>query len=157
MTAKDGVCEICGYNDLGAGVGCLPGIPMSVYMCKICATVGAIPEWARENNEISPYFDKEIDCYQNPSDGRSIQFTYKDGTQLLTRKEISKKEKTMGDNASKIEDACKFRMPFGKHHGKRLDDLPKSYLQWAAENISDSEVQEKADIVLQWMNKYGIR
>lgn len=50
----------------------------------------------------------------------------------------------MGDDAKKIEMACDFRMPFGKFHGRRLEDIPKSYLRWVAENISDAEVQKKS-------------
>lgn len=34
-----------------------------------------------------------------------------------------------------------YRMPFGKHKGKPLKDLPGGYLRWASENINSSDFQ----------------
>jgi uncharacterized protein (DUF3820 family) len=31
------------------------------------------------------------------------------------------------------------KMPFGKHKGEDLEDIPTSYLQWVAENVEGRE------------------
>ena len=39
-----------------------------------------------------------------------------------------------------------FEMPFGKHKGENLYELPSGYLKWLAENCDwNTEVQEEAD------------
>jgi len=45
--------------------------------------------------------------------------------------------------------AEEFVMPFGVHKGKKLEDLPTSYLRWAAENMDIDRVATKCDLVLQ--------
>ena len=37
-------------------------------------------------------------------------------------------------------------MPFGKHKGEQMEDLPTSYLYWIAENLDDhAEIQKEAE------------
>ena len=36
----------------------------------------------------------------------------------------------MSDNLHPLEELCMATMPFGKHKGQRLTDLPVSYLEW---------------------------
>ena len=36
-----------------------------------------------------------------------------------------------------------FRMPFGKHEGKLIKELPHHYLKWGAENLDDDPVLQK--------------
>ena len=43
-----------------------------------------------------------------------------------------------------------FRMPFGKHKGTMISDLPSSYLKWLAENCEDETVCEAADAEYRW-------
>jgi len=37
------------------------------------------------------------------------------------------------------------RMPWGKHKGKLIDDLPSGYLKWLAECCDDDAICEAAD------------
>lgn len=46
-----------------------------------------------------------------------------------------------------LQEARKFVMPFGKHAGKCLEDLPDDYLDWLYENIQDERIAERARIV----------
>lgn len=39
-----------------------------------------------------------------------------------------------------LESAKSFTMPFGKHKGKKLTEIPESYVKWMLENISDGSV-----------------
>lgn len=41
-------------------------------------------------------------------------------------------------------------MPFGKHRGKDMEDIPSSYLKWVAENIDKEDVAMAADEEWQW-------
>lgn len=36
-------------------------------------------------------------------------------------------------------------MPFGKHRGQPISELPSSYLRWLAENCRDETICEAAD------------
>lgn len=42
------------------------------------------------------------------------------------------------------------RMPFGKHKGKLVTDLPSSYLKWLAEECENDEICEAADEEYRW-------
>jgi len=53
------------------------------------------------------------------------------------------------EEVKKIQEAEKFVMPYGKFKGKRLDEVPTSYLLWLAENV-DGDICDKADIVYQF-------
>jgi hypothetical protein len=48
------------------------------------------------------------------------------------------------------------RMPYGKHKGKWIEDLPNDYLEWAAESFSDDYFATLCDQEYQWRTKYGI-
>jgi Putative quorum-sensing-regulated virulence factor len=37
------------------------------------------------------------------------------------------------------------KMPWGKHAGKEIEDLPTDYLKWLAENCDDEDICEAAD------------
>ena len=41
-------------------------------------------------------------------------------------------------------------MPFGKHKGQPIEDLPSSYLRWLAESCDDEDVAEAADTEYRW-------
>lgn len=41
------------------------------------------------------------------------------------------------------EEDFDFIMPFGKHKGTRMGDLPVGYLKWLAENIDEKSEQGK--------------
>ena len=42
-------------------------------------------------------------------------------------------------------------MPFGKHAGKTIEELPSSYLRWVCENVEDNdEITESAADELKW-------
>lgn len=47
------------------------------------------------------------------------------------------------------------QMPFGKHKGKEIKDLPSSYLKWLAENCEDEKICNEADEEYQWRDKWG--
>ncbi len=36
-------------------------------------------------------------------------------------------------------------MPFGRYKGKDMEDLPTDYLQWLAENVSNTAVVQEAE------------
>ena len=42
------------------------------------------------------------------------------------------------------------KMPFGKHKGEEIEDIPSDYLKWVAENIDDEEIYRAADEEYQW-------
>jgi hypothetical protein len=41
-------------------------------------------------------------------------------------------------------------MPFGKHKGTRIGDLPSSYLHWLAENCENEDICAAADEEYRW-------
>lgn len=41
------------------------------------------------------------------------------------------------------DDLGNFEMPFGKHKGKKLSEIPKEYLEWASNNFSEGPVLRK--------------
>ncbi len=36
-------------------------------------------------------------------------------------------------------------MPYGKHKGEKIEDIPSSYLKWVAENFDDDIIATAAD------------
>jgi uncharacterized protein (DUF3820 family) len=50
-----------------------------------------------------------------------------------------------------------YKMPFGKHKGIRICDLPKTYLKWGAENIEDENLQEMFKIAFEAISKVKVR
>ena len=42
------------------------------------------------------------------------------------------------------------KMPWGKHKGQDIEDLPSSYLLWLAGNCDDDEIATAADAEWQW-------
>lgn len=60
----------------------------------------------------------------------------------------------------KKSDPENVRMKFGKHAGKRISDLPTSYLKWISENWNEDTKEGKvichlADIEYQFRLKHG--
>ena len=47
------------------------------------------------------------------------------------------------------------QMPWGKHRGKFIDDLPSSYLRWLAENCDDDAICEAADEEYTWRTDHN--
>lgn len=47
-------------------------------------------------------------------------------------------------------------MPFGKHRGKPIVDIPSSYLLWAAENMEQEDVCQACDTEWQFREKNNI-
>ena len=47
------------------------------------------------------------------------------------------------------------RMPFGKHEGKLLVDIPSSYLLWAAENINQEDICQACDKEWSFREKFN--
>ncbi|KKM79221.1 hypothetical protein LCGC14_1352090 [marine sediment metagenome] len=37
------------------------------------------------------------------------------------------------------------RMPFGKHRGEKIEDLPSDYLRWMKNEMDDEELKEAAE------------
>lgn len=48
-------------------------------------------------------------------------------------------------------------MPWGKHRGQDIEDLPTDYLKWLAENCDDDDVCEAADEEYRWRLDHGER
>jgi len=46
-------------------------------------------------------------------------------------------------------------MPWGKHKGKTMEDIPSSYLKWLAENCDHAEVCEAADEEYTWRSDHN--
>ena len=45
-------------------------------------------------------------------------------------------------------------MPWGKHKGKPIDELPSSYLKWLAEECDDDDICEAADEEYCWRSDH---
>lgn len=41
-------------------------------------------------------------------------------------------------------------MPWGKHKGQDIEDLPSGYLRWLAEKCDDEAISEEADAEYRW-------
>lgn len=48
------------------------------------------------------------------------------------------------------------RMPFGKHKGKLIEDLPNDILKWYAENLSQDWLATLCDEEYQWRVNNGV-
>jgi len=48
-------------------------------------------------------------------------------------------------------------MPWGKHLGTDIEDLPTDYLKWLAENCDDDEICEAADEEYRCRQDHGER
>lgn len=46
-------------------------------------------------------------------------------------------------------------MPFGKHKGEEIEDLPSSYLKWLAENMDNEDICLEADEEYQYRADNG--
>lgn len=46
-------------------------------------------------------------------------------------------------------------MPFGKHKGESISDLPSSYLKWLAENCNDERICQAADEEYRWRDDHN--
>jgi hypothetical protein len=46
-------------------------------------------------------------------------------------------------------------MPWGKHTGKEIEDLPSSYLKWLAEYSDDDDICEEAYIEYHWRSGHN--
>jgi hypothetical protein len=46
-------------------------------------------------------------------------------------------------------------MPFGKHRGTRIGDLPSSYLKWLAETCDKDDICEAADAEYNWRTDHS--
>lgn len=51
-------------------------------------------------------------------------------------------------NASQSGEPVDVKMPFGKHKGKRLGDLPEDYLKWVADKAENADLKAAAKKVL---------
>ncbi len=47
-------------------------------------------------------------------------------------------------------------MPYGKHKGTAIGDLPTGYLRWVAENFNDEGICYAADQELQYRKEWNI-
>ena len=57
-------------------------------------------------------------------------------------------QKTIVKRTVELTQVGEIVMPFGKHKGLRLKDIPKDYLQWMAENSNQEEWRQKAKAAL---------
>lgn len=46
-------------------------------------------------------------------------------------------------------------MPFGKHKGEEIEDLPSSYLRWLAENMEDEKIRSEAEQECDYRDDYS--
>lgn len=53
------------------------------------------------------------------------------------------------DQADKILAAEQSTMPYGKHKGQKLEDIPTWYLKWAAESWDNDRLATLCDLALQ--------
>lgn len=47
------------------------------------------------------------------------------------------------------------RMPFGKHKGKLIVDIPSNYLLWAAEHLEQEDICQACDKEWQFREKFN--
>lgn len=57
--------------------------------------------------------------------------------------------------ASSSNDFSSVVVPFGKHAGKTMEEIPSDYLLWLAENARDDSIATAADQEWQWREKYN--
>jgi len=48
------------------------------------------------------------------------------------------------------------KMPWGKHRGEDIEDLPDGYLLWLAENCESATIQREAESQLQLREGRGV-
>lgn len=60
------------------------------------------------------------------------------------------------EDFNRIEFAEKFKMPFGKHTGKRLGKIPDGYVQWLSDKCREEDIATMAATVLKWRKEHGI-
>ncbi len=48
-----------------------------------------------------------------------------------------------------IDRARAFKMPFGKHRGIALSEIPNDYLEWASKTLTDGKVVAMCKLVLE--------
>lgn len=46
-------------------------------------------------------------------------------------------------------------MPFGKHKGQDIEDIPSDYLRWLAANCDDDQIATIADEEYTWRSDNG--
>lgn len=46
-------------------------------------------------------------------------------------------------------------MPFGKHKGRLISELPSGYLRWLAENCNNEDICAAADEEYKWRSDHG--
>lgn len=47
-----------------------------------------------------------------------------------------------------------FLMPWGKHKGELIENIPTAYLEWLLENTEDHTIIEEAEQELDFRNKW---
>jgi len=47
------------------------------------------------------------------------------------------------------------KIPFGKHRGEDIEDIPSPYLRWLAQNCDDEEIAIKADEEYNYRERYN--
>ena len=47
------------------------------------------------------------------------------------------------------------KMPWGKHKGKDLEDIPSSYIKWLSEECDNETIAEEADEEWQFRERFN--
>ena len=75
---------------------------------------------------------------------KQVNYLVKLGVSPATAVSYSRRQATaVIDSIKKKNVGADYRMPFGKHAGKKLSELPGGYLRWAKENIDRPEFQRQ--------------
>ncbi len=70
-------------------------------------------------------------------------------TRLFTQDQDQVKSYNNSNNNNKDVTPAETVMPFGKHKGEKLKDIPGGYLKWLSKNANGEALQDKAEKVLQ--------
>jgi hypothetical protein len=76
---------------------------------------------------------------------------------------MGSKEKRDADNLAYREylekeapfEERELRMPWGKHQGKTIEEIPSGYLKWLAENCDQDDICDAADQEYQWRDQHN--
>jgi hypothetical protein len=114
-------------------------------------TVGQLPEWLVVRDWV--YEDIDPDLEFNPPDLSVILkpdecpltiriVTWKDSLGRIKHSiEDFWTSKTIHRDIRQLKCAKTWTMPFGKHRGKTIDQIPNDYLDWAENNLNDERLR----------------
>jgi uncharacterized protein (DUF3820 family) len=78
-----------------------------------------------------------------------VASTMRVANRLLADRGVSWDQIIRGGEKTKLDRAKEFVMPFGKHRGMCLGEIPDGYLEWLYEHCENQRISELAGLVLE--------